>query len=611
VEHSLSPARCSNAPGPGLHPSNGAIAERLSGRQTSPAPGAALIGRKTLVYGLTFAAIVPAILLAIWVSAYGVNVPYSDEWRMIPLFAKWHDHQLSFADLYQQHNEHRIVIPKLIYLAFATFTHWNLHYEMYFSVALCFATSAAVYTLLRRTFPLNQTKPLLLWIACNVVIFSPVQAENWMWGFQLQLFIPNLCLVLSLVALTLDTNRSIRLVLAAIFTVIGTFSFGNGLLLWPAIGLFMILRRERTSSIILWTVLCAVVATTYFVGYVPAPKRHPVTGGWLDYPTYFLAFLGSPLARDGVLVRSAATGTVVLAFFGGLVGYYLRRNPNTLRRAAPWITIGSYALLSGLLAACTRVHCGPGQACDSRYITISSNLVLALIALFSLVDPAQAGDSKIDNWLRSAKNSALTVIIILALVGLPIGVTYMQRLHRDICAGLAALQFSRVADTKQLLCEQLMIPVEVKRPQDYIATLEKLHLLANSVRTDASLEDADGRPKRATDEFGVTTEVHPSGPQTFEATGWAYLPEREVSAPVVLVTARQDDGWHVFDLQKTGEPRQGVAAKFHSRNYLKSGWSASFDVAKLPPTANVVSAWALDPISAKTYKLPGEFRLPK
>ena len=571
------------------------------------------LGReRSLVRALFLAALVPAIFIVICVSKYGVNVPYGDEWLMIPFLAKDHDHQLTWADLYQQHNEHRIVIPKAVYLAFARFTHWNLHAEMYFSIALCLATSAGIYQLLRRTLQLSQTKLLLLWIACNLFIFSPTQAENWLWGFQLQMFIPNLCLVGALLALNMDRGWTTRFSIAAVATAIATFSFGNGLLLWPTGALCLLLRKERLSHVATWTALFVVIAAVYFIGYVPAPKAHPLTGGWVDYPLYFSVFLGGTLARDGFLLRSVTTGIAALTLFGFVATYFLRFNGPTLRRAAPWIAMGSYAVASAALAAWTRVHGGPAQAGDSRYITISQNLYLALLALFTLVGAStELGWSKIGDWIRSAKVPVITALIVLLLMSFPAGIAHMEVLQRFTGTGLAALQFSRTIDTRELLGRQLLLPIQIKEPTDYIATLERLGYLDNRFGTDGNLKDGEDRPVRATTEFGATNEVRSMDSHHLQMRGWAFLRDRDEAAPAVVLAVRDGARCLAFDICKTGESRRDLAERFRSRSYLTTGWSRTFSRDKLPPNAEIISAWAVDPFAAKTYKLPVDFRVPK
>ena len=582
-------------------------------RQTSATPNASLNRERSITRALFLGALIPAILLIVCVSKYGVNVSYGDEWLMIPLLAKYHDHQLTWADLYQQHNEHRIVIPKLIYLAFSRFDHWNLHAEMYFSIAICLATSAALYYLLRLTLSVSQRQRLLLWIGCNLFIFSPTQAENWLWGFQLQMFIPNLCLVLALLALNSDRNWPVRFSLAAVATLTATFSFGNGLMLWPAVGLCLLLRRERISHLISWIALAAVVVTVYFIGYVSAPKSRPVDGTWLDYPSYFLFFLGATLTRDGLFLKVVTTALGALGLFGLVTTHLLRCSKETLLRAAPWIAIGGYAIASAALAAITRVHCGPGQAADSRYITISQNLYIALLVLFVL--PGTTADFEsltLGKWLHSAKTAIVTSIMLLLVMSFPAGLTHMQVLQRFVGTGLAALQFSQAIDTKDLLGHQLLLPVQITDPGEYISLLERMGFLdRRQLGADGSVKDGEDRPARATTEFGATNQVRSSDAQHLEMKGWAFLPDRGVPAPAVILAYRDGGRWRPFEICKTGESRRDIAARLHNREYLTTGWSRTFSRDKLPEGAEFVSAWAVDPFSAKTYKLPIDFRLPK
>src|ERR1700752_4714039 len=77
----------------------------LSYQEPTPTSPAHEKSRKRALF---LAGLIPLILLVGWVSKYAVDVPCRDEWLMIPLLAKAHDHTLTFADLWEQHNEHRI-----------------------------------------------------------------------------------------------------------------------------------------------------------------------------------------------------------------------------------------------------------------------------------------------------------------------------------------------------------------------------------------------------------------------------------------------------------------------------------------------------------------------
>src|SRR5215467_9742068 len=55
---------------------------------------------------LFLAAILPVAVLIRLIGEYGVNVPYGDDWSLIPPYGKWTDPQLPYADLSRPRNEH-------------------------------------------------------------------------------------------------------------------------------------------------------------------------------------------------------------------------------------------------------------------------------------------------------------------------------------------------------------------------------------------------------------------------------------------------------------------------------------------------------------------------
>lgn len=582
----------------------------------STAGGALTAAENNHLRWLFLLAIAPAILLIGWISHYAVNVPSGDEWVMVPLFEKWHNHQLTFRDLFQQHNEHRIPIPKLIYLAFAELTNWDLRAEMFFSVALCAGTSAGIYVLLRRTLGGPPRQLLLLWAAANLLIFSPTQAQNWLWGFQLQMFIPNLCLVMTLVILTSDSRWWRRFGASVFLIALATFSFGNGLLLWPVIALFLVLRGESKWRIAAWLLAFASVIALYFPGYYRVPRPQPVTGNWLDYLEYFLVFIGGALARgrDGQLLLGAMmTGAVALAVYAAIFVHFLRARGEALRHAAPWLALGPYVIGSAALAAYSRVNWGPKQALDSRYVTSSIYFYLGLIVLAAI---AMRGTGhrgpRVAGALSVTKTVIINAVVVLTLAGFPAGLEDMATLQRQHLAGLGALEFSKVIDTTQWLRRDLrMTPGFVPAPSEYVAALERLHLLQYPRRGSAVLEDAQHRRTRTPSEFGQADEFKQRDPANFEISGWAILPESGRPAPLVVLAYRDGDRWIGFALCDVWEFRDDVVARQRSREYQASGWRKTFDRQSVPAQAEQISAWAVDPLANKVHKLAGDYALPK
>src|SRR5438128_1219761 len=96
-------------------------------------------------YVLLLALVLPALLPFNFVYRFGVNLPYWDQWELVPLLAKLHDGQLTLADLTAQHNEHRIFFPRLIMLGLATLTRYNTVAEMYFNAGLLVVLGAVLF----------------------------------------------------------------------------------------------------------------------------------------------------------------------------------------------------------------------------------------------------------------------------------------------------------------------------------------------------------------------------------------------------------------------------------------------------------------------------------
>src|SRR5689334_12373096 len=90
------------------------------------------------IFGLI--ALIPGLLLFNVIRKFAVNVPYGDEWVYVPLIAKMHAGQVTWRDVWAQHNEHRIGVPRLLTLGLAQFQGWDTTLETYASFSLAVLT---------------------------------------------------------------------------------------------------------------------------------------------------------------------------------------------------------------------------------------------------------------------------------------------------------------------------------------------------------------------------------------------------------------------------------------------------------------------------------------
>jgi hypothetical protein len=552
---------------------------------------------------LFFVALLPAVLIAAIIIHYGVNVPYGDEWSVLTFLGKWDLHQLTFADFYATHNGHRILLPRLIFLGLSQLTHCSLKAEMFFSLLLCTLTSLGLYVLLRRSVSGSTFKHLALWALINLFLFSPIQAENWLWGFQLQVFLSNLCVVGAIVCVSSGGNLVVRFAGALGFALAGTFSFGNGVLIWPAVFIVLVCQREKVSVQAAWIAGAVLVMLAYVSGY-PAREPTPAAIRWFDYLLYFTGFLGAPLARipnSKPLVLPVVLGSVFVAGFVWNAGRLIRRQ-EALRNAAPWLALGAYAIVSAAMASFARIHSGPAHALDSRYTTVGVILIISLIGLVGAIGQDRRG------FGRSVV-IGLTVgsLLILYAINVPFELRYL-RLNRNFRErGKAALEFSAVLDLDQMYRAVLLIREDPDTLTRCLNVLDRLKLLDPPRRQTTVVVDAEDRPKRATDEYGVFENLGSGSGDVLIASGWSYLPAEGRPPAGVVLAYRSGADWKAFALSDVTQSRPDLKTKYGSSSYLEAGWRLAFPRSLLPGGEQEISAWVLETEYGRTYRLPGSF----
>lgn len=565
---------------------------------------------------LTLLALSPAIFMITLVGKYGVDIPYADEWTFTPLLVKAHTHTLTFFDFFQQHNEHRYVFPKLMFIAFAWLAHGNVRVEMMFSVFLASLTSFNLWLILRRTLSVGPEKRLLLLTLLNLVLFSPVQAENWIWGFQFVLFFINFLLTTGVLLATSNLALWKKFVLCASIAFIATFSFGNGSLLWVTTFPLALVSQERGSPqrrliwLVAWGGACLAAISLYFVHYVK-PAHHPpiaASGSLLDYFLYVATFLGNHLsqaARTESIVMSVTIGTFLLLIYFTCLGFALFCGDRLLlKQMTPWIGIGGFALGSAFMAALTRIGFGVNQGLDSRYTTFSLCLSVSVVGLAAIAGGAWHSSYGQKERLRHSylrlETACLTVFLFALFVSSAWGIRSMQSLERSRLWGKGALLLGNVLN-------------------DGIVYETYLGGWAPDVLRYANMEDAIGLlhpamfrtakisqlPTVAATSFvpGYVDTITPSdGPCAI--SGWAVLPTKHRVADCVVIaynSAGHDPT--IFGVTDQVNDRPDAAQVLQRESLLRCGWTIHFQRSAVPGGQQHISAWALDAKSGTFYEL--------
>jgi hypothetical protein len=238
--------------------------------------------------------------------------------------------------------------------------------------------------MLYRTF--EGRPPLWLPIAFSLVVFSPAQQENWLWGWQIQFFMTILGTVAAVWSLQRWPGRLEGLFAAIAATVLATFSLSSGLFTWVAVIPVLLMQKPlKWNRIAIWAGAAAVTIGLYLHNYFKPPEHPPLTkfleAPW-EFVQYVLMYLGSPLAFDSTKA-ALRLGAAELAFCVAMLILAVRHRRSELTVLMPWLALGAQAIMLALATGIGRVGFSARQALSGRYITISSLLLLAALVVFA------------------------------------------------------------------------------------------------------------------------------------------------------------------------------------------------------------------------------------
>jgi hypothetical protein len=290
--------------------------------------------------GLLVFALIPALFLLSLLLKNIVDVPYWDQWLVTQTVVKSATGQLTWGDLFAQHNESRKVFPRLLDIFLAHLTKYNVKYEIFVSYLMSLLIATSVFLLSKKTVA-GSIKTLLLFLfLTNLLLFTPAQYEAWMIGLSNVVFISIFCLVFAILIAYSKLKRSLKYLIGISLAIISTYSFANGMLIWVLVLPVLIIANAteplvksiyRDRWLILgWIGACSTSLAIYFYNY-QKPAWHPSLKQALLTPrqafSYFLAFLGNPFAW-GTAIESLTVaewlGSVLLLLFIGFTIYLLR-----------------------------------------------------------------------------------------------------------------------------------------------------------------------------------------------------------------------------------------------------------------------------------------------
>ncbi len=325
---------------------------------------------------------------------FAANVPVLDDYDVIldstNRFLGASGLSRKVAVLWAQHNEHRLVLPRIVALVqYYLWGHINFR-QLSFVGSLAWTAS---FVLIVREHRKKAKLPLLFYVPLAYLWFSFVHRENTFWAMaSLQNYGATF---FSIVALRyLATGRIVATCLSCVAGVL------TSMVCWPlfvvCIGIAVARRAWRLSGALAGTTI--LLALLYFHRYTPT-SGHPVLSvAVLDFEAtlaYGLAVVGSELRFAGYSITLGLVSVAAMLYF------------IFLRKTSPWAVALSFLSLSQAAAiAIGRGGYGGDRyeaACvASRFATVS---MVAGVAVYLLVQDST------ENPRRALRVLALSAVL--------------------------------------------------------------------------------------------------------------------------------------------------------------------------------------------------------
>lgn len=317
------------------------------------------------------------IVYYIFVFHFSVNIPYSDDYRALTFIdtATKTSFLARIPMFFSQAFEHRI----FSYFV-AIYTQYKVLGEVNFRLILLFGNIGMVGLLymLYRLKGTDAINPALFAPAALLLMMPQHQVSDW--GVETMNAINEYLLVFVSLFLLTKTGKGLFAVAMAL-AFIAMFSFGNGMFVFPA-GFVVLLLQPKISAakVTTWAVFMAGCLFFFFFDYKPAVNPYPKTlilHQPIQGALVFLTFLGSiyklPYAYNFLYPLCGGIAFVVLCCLVVFRWKFFRENP-----LFPGYLV--FILLTGMALTISRVAGGIDSAAALRY-RLSPAIFLALLYL--------------------------------------------------------------------------------------------------------------------------------------------------------------------------------------------------------------------------------------
>jgi hypothetical protein len=350
-------------------------------------PGARQVERLSVVAAAT----IPAVLYLLYVAHYSVDVPYADDWNMVPVVVLALHGKLGIGELWSQYGDTRLLIPRLCFVLIGWIDHFDIRTVLLLSATMFIASYILILPLLRR----YTGKPLtsLSVLAVGVAWFSLADVQNALWSFQLAWYAATFFFVAMIFFLLSPRHRVAMYGLGIGAAVAGSYAIVQGFVLWP-VGLICLLlgssRGRRTvAEVTVWLSAAAITAAIYLHRF----DTTSTAGGGVSHPVrlarFVILLIGNviPTAAHAAhpnFVFHEVLGTIVAGAAAFVVVQSIRERHT--RNPLPVLLI-TYGLFFDVMISLGRYTQGPSGALNNNRYTMPNLVLLTGVVIFGCAHP--------------------------------------------------------------------------------------------------------------------------------------------------------------------------------------------------------------------------------
>ena len=308
------------------------------------------------------------------------NVPYWDDWdSRISMNPKLH--KVSFGYIWQQHNEHRIIFSKILFLLDFVFFNGNGFPLLLLGVVIVLAIYGLFLYYILKLSPIlrkSQAKTIALASLIGILLFSTMQNENFLWAFQSGFF---LAILLPMIAINtgykyIQTHDKKYLVTSLLISVCSMGTMASGLLTSVCIVLMFTIARVAKKIIFISIAISLLEFATYFSNYT-SPNSSPLSV-FFHHPTfvvkYVILYLSEPFTYiihgENHLIWLLVSLIYIFTILRVLISMISKKVPNIASSLVP-LMVSIFVLLTAMVSAGGRYQFGVSQATASRYTSMS------------------------------------------------------------------------------------------------------------------------------------------------------------------------------------------------------------------------------------------------